>query len=115
MIQLFIIKFLHLTKKNTLSNSININLNKSFDLRYGENPHQDSSFYTDRDSSCWNQLSGKKLSYNNFFDMESSISIIKEFKVPCCCIIKHSNPCGFGTGNSLVESYKLAISSDPVS
>ena len=102
-------------KKNTLSNSININLNKSFDLRYGENPHQDSSFYTDRDSSCWNQLSGKKLSYNNFFDMESSISIIKEFKVPCCCIIKHSNPCGFSIGKNLIECFDRAVSCDPIS
>jgi len=103
------------TNKNSLPNSLNVNLNKTFDLRYGENPHQDSSFYTDKDSSCWNQLSGKKLSYNNFFDMESSISIVKEFKEACCCIIKHSNPCGFAIGKNLIECFEKAVSCDPIS
>jgi len=108
-------KFLEKDNKKSLSNSLNINLNKSFDLRYGENPHQQSSFYTDKISSCWKQLSGKKLSYNNFFDMESSISIIKIFKEHCCCIIKHSNPCGFSIGKNLVECFEKAVSCDPVS
>ena len=85
----------------TLPNSLNINLNKNFDLRYGENPHQSSSFYTDKDSSIFKQLSGKKLSYNNFFDIETSIRIVNEFDEICCCIIKHSNPCGFGIGNTI--------------
>jgi phosphoribosylaminoimidazolecarboxamide formyltransferase/IMP cyclohydrolase len=100
---------------NSLSNAININLNKSFDLRYGENPDQKASFYTDRTSSCWEQLSGKKLSYNNFFDMESAISIVKEFNETCCCIIKHANPCGFAIGENLLESFEKAVSCDPIS
>ncbi len=100
---------------NTLPNSLNINLNKNFDLRYGENPHQSSSFYTDKDSSIFKQLSGKKLSYNNFFDIETSIKIVNEFDEICCCIIKHSNPCGFAVGDSLVQSFKRAVSCDPIS
>ena len=100
---------------DSLPQSININLNKSFNLRYGENPDQKASFYTDRTSSCWKQLSGKKLSYNNFFDMESAISIVKEFDNTCCCIIKHANPCGFAIGASLSEAFKKAVSCDPVS
>ena len=99
---------------NSLSQSININLNKSFDLRYGENPDQKASFYTDR-SSCWEQLSGKKLSYNNFFDMESGISLVKQFNRTCCCIIKHANPCGFAIGRNLLESFEKAVSCDPIS
>ena len=99
---------------NSLSQSININLNKSFDLRYGENPDQKASFYTDR-SSCWEQLSGKKLSYNNFFDMESGISIVRQFNRTCCCIIKHANPCGFAIGRNLLESFEKAVSCDPIS
>ena len=98
-----------------LPNSLNINLNKSFDLRYGENPHQVSSFYTDKESSIFNQLSGKKLSYNNFFDIETSIRIVNEFNEICCCIIKHSNPCGFAIGDNLIQSFERAVSCDPVS
>jgi len=108
-------KFIEDKDSNSLSNSINIKLNKSFDLRYGENPHQEASFYTDKASSCWKQLSGKKLSYNNFFDMESSISIVKEFEEACCCIIKHSNPCGFSKGKNLIECFERAVSCDPIS
>ena len=100
---------------NSLPQSININLNKTFDLRYGENPDQKASFYTDRTSSCWEQLSGKKLSYNNFFDMESAISIVKQFNRTCCCIIKHANPCGFAIGDNLLESFNKAVSCDPIS
>ena len=98
-----------------LPNSLNINLNKNFDLRYGENPHQVSSFYTDKDTSIFNQLSGKKLSYNNFFDIETSIRIVNEFDEICCCIIKHSNPCGFAIGDNLIQSFERAVSCDPIS
>ena len=95
--------------------SLNINLTKSFNLRYGENPDQKASFYTDLTSSCFEQLSGKKLSYNNFFDMESAISIVNQFDKLCCCIVKHANPCGFATGNSLINVFEKAVSCDPVS
>ncbi len=108
-------KFLEQELVSSLPNSLNINLNKSFDLRYGENPHQEASYYTDKTSSCWQQLSGKKLSYNNFFDMESAISIIREFEEPCCSIIKHSNPCGFSIGKNLSECFERAVSCDPIS
>ena len=108
-------KFINSNKSNSLSNQLNINLNKDFDLRYGENPDQIASFYTDKKKSCWNQLSGKKLSYNNFFDIEASISIINQFSEMCCCIIKHSNPCGFSIGKNLLECFDRAVSCDPVS
>jgi phosphoribosylaminoimidazolecarboxamide formyltransferase / IMP cyclohydrolase len=98
-----------------LSDSLNINLSKDFDLRYGENPHQISSFYTDRSTSSFKQLSGKKLSYNNFFDIETSIRIVKDFKEKCCCIIKHSNPCGFSIGKNLVDCFESAVSCDSIS
>ena len=90
-------------------------MSKGFDLRYGENPYQMASFYTDRTTSSFKKLSGKKLSYNNFFDIETSIRIIKEFKENCCCIIKHSNPCGFSIGRNLVDCFESATSCDPVS
>ena len=73
-------------------------------LRYGENPHQKATFYYLKNKTpVINQLHGKKLSYNNYFDLESAITIVYEFEENACVIIKHANPCGFGisTNNSL--------------
>ena len=93
-----------------------INMHKNQDLRYGENPHQNSAFYVSENSKVlWSQIQGKKLSYNNYFDMESAISIVYEFEQISCAIIKHSNPCGFGHGESNLDAYKNAVSTDPVS
>ena len=61
------------------------------------------------------KFKGKKLSYNNYLDMESASSIAYEFNNLCCVIIKHSNPCGFGFGNNNFQAYKNAVSTDPVS
>ena len=58
---------------------------------------------------------GKQLSYNNYFDLESAIRIVLDFTEPSCSIIKHSNPCGFGTGDSLLSAYRYAVESDPIS
>jgi len=96
--------------------SLNINLNKNENLRYGENPHQKSTFYLpNKESKQWNQISGKKLSYNNYFDIEAAISIVYEFSDLSCSIIKHSNPCGFAFGNTPKEAYLRAVTVDPIS
>ena len=100
---------------NNLVNRLAINLDKNFDLRYGENPDQKASFYTNLTKSCFNQLSGKKLSYNNFFDMESAISMVTQFSETCCSIVKHANPCGFSTGKDLLDAFESAVSCDPIS
>ena len=96
--------------------SFSIHLDKDNDLRYGENPHQKSSFYLpDNESKQWKQISGKKLSYNNYFDIEAAISIVYEFSELSCSIIKHSNPCGFAFGSTPKEAYLRAVTVDPVS
>jgi phosphoribosylaminoimidazolecarboxamide formyltransferase/IMP cyclohydrolase len=93
-----------------------ISISKKESLRYGENPHQESAYYTAlNDDSIWNQIQGKNLSYNNYFDMECAINIVYDFKDTCCAIIKHSNPCGFGLGSNNLEAYNNAVSTDPVS
>jgi len=98
------------------SNTINLSLEKADDLRYGENPHQKAAFYLpDGKALPWTQLQGKALSYNNFADMESAISMALEFDEAACAIIKHANPCGFGVGESINEAYHRAVSTDPVS
>ena len=98
------------------TNDLVLNMQKNQDLRYGENPHQKSAFYIPENKKVlWNQIQGKKLSYNNYFDMESAISIVYEFDKASCAIIKHSNPCGFGHGDNNLEAYKNAVSTDPIS
>lgn len=94
----------------------NISSPLSQELRYGENPHQKAAVYGEQDSiiDCFH---GKQLSYNNFIDVDAALNIISSFSNdnPTCAIIKHTIPCGVGIGNSLVDAYKKAFSTDTVS
>ena len=90
-------------------------------LRYGENPHQSASLY----KSSMQQsgiphaklLQGKELSYNNINDADAALQLIKEFDedTPSVAIIKHANPCGVASGESLCEAYMKALSCDKTS
>ena len=85
-------------------------------LRYGENPHQDGAIYSKTFDTKIKQLWGKKLSYNNYNDLFSALSISKSFpKNIGTVIVKHANPCGVSINKDKVKSYKLALSSDPIS
>lgn len=89
-------------------------------LRYGENPHQQAAFYrepqlTEGGVAAAKQIWGKEMSYNNFLDTHSAFELVKEFREPAAVIIKHNNPCGVATGATLVEAYKKAKATDPVS
>ncbi|WP_122626809.1 bifunctional phosphoribosylaminoimidazolecarboxamide formyltransferase/IMP cyclohydrolase [Lucifera butyrica] len=90
------------------------------DLRYGENPHQQAAFYRDKYAPAHGiayakQLHGKELSFNNIVDVEAAYAIAAEFEQPAAAIIKHTNPCGTGTGASLDEAYAKAYEADSVS
>lgn len=95
----------------------NITLTKKQSLRYGENPHQKASFYTNtlQKNLPWECLHGKELSYNNILDMDAAIRSILEYKIPMCAIFKHTNPCGIAAGKSQVENLQNAMACDPVS
>ncbi len=85
-------------------------------LRYGENPHQEATWYSDPTSSFkMNQLQGKELSFNNLIDINAAVMISSEFKDPCCIIIKHTNPCGAATGSGPLDAFNKAKATDPVS
>ncbi|MEA5535947.1 bifunctional phosphoribosylaminoimidazolecarboxamide formyltransferase/IMP cyclohydrolase [Crocosphaera sp. XPORK-15E] len=90
-------------------------------LRYGENPHQNATWYqTGTIASGWTaatQLQGKELSYNNLVDLEAARRIIAEFdpKEPAAAVLKHTNPCGVAVGNSLAEAYEKAFNADSTS
>ena len=88
-------------------------------LRYGENPHQNSSIYinnyNDKDIGL-SQLSGKDLSYNNFNDIFAALEILSSLKKDSSTvIIKHANPCGVAKNKSPLISFKNAFDSDPIS
>ena len=89
-------------------------------LRYGENPHQASVFYSDLlfdgpSVSNAKQLQGKQLSYNNLLDFDAALAIVTEFKEPTAVIVKHNNPCGAASGNDILKAYELALRTDPQS
>ena len=88
-------------------------------LRYGENPHQESSIYVSdyNDKQLgFDQLHGKDLSYNNYNDMFASLDILNSLKNKFgTVIIKHANPCGVSENKNPLESFKNAYACDPIS
>ena len=85
-------------------------------LRYGENPHQESAIYTKNNNLKLKKLHGKSLSYNNYNDIFSALTISKSLpKNKGTVIVKHTNPCGVSILNDKVESYKSALACDPLS
>ncbi len=91
-------------------------------LRYGENPHQAATFYTDGSNrpgvATAEQLQGKELSYNNINDTDAAFELVSEFLPqdgPACAIIKHANPCGVARGATLKEAYQRAFDCDRTS
>ena len=85
-------------------------------LRYGENPHQKSAIYSKSNKLDIFQLSGKKLSFNNYNDIYSALNISKSLpKNNGTVIVKHANPCGVSINKDNLESYKEALACDPIS
>ncbi len=85
-------------------------------LRYGENPHQESALYSKNKNLNLNKIHGKQLSYNNYNDIFSALSISKSFpKNTGTVIIKHANPCGVSALKNNLESFKSALTCDPLS
>jgi phosphoribosylaminoimidazolecarboxamide formyltransferase/IMP cyclohydrolase len=85
-------------------------------LRYGENPHQQAGIYSKTQSLNIKQIHGKQLSYNNYNDIFSALTISKSLpKNLGTVIIKHANPCGVSISKDILKSYQLALACDPVS
>ena len=85
-------------------------------LRYGENPHQQGLFYGDL-TEVFDKLSGKALSYNNLVDVDAAIMLMREFRdaAPTFAVLKHTNPCGIATRDSVLDAWKAALAGDPIS
>ena len=88
-------------------------------LRYGENPHLKAEFYSDGNKipgvTTAEQIQGKDLSYNNINDTDAAFELVAEFNSPAVAVIKHANPCGVATGETLLDSYIKAVDCDSVS
>lgn len=107
-------------EKNKFPSSVTMHLEKKMKLRYGENPHQEGAFYVSSDIwepciSNSEQLQGKELSLNNIYDTDAALEAVKDFSETACVIVKHNNPCGVATDESVVEAFLKAKACDPVS
>jgi phosphoribosylaminoimidazolecarboxamide formyltransferase/IMP cyclohydrolase len=91
------------------------------ELRYGENAHQKAWLYKDADSreatiALTEVLHGKEMSYNNYVDGDGALEAVKDLSgKPGVAVIKHTNPCGYATGETLAEAFEAAWAGDPVS
>lgn len=97
-----------------------VTLERERGLAYGENPHQEAAYYSERGArshllSRVEQLSGRELSFNNLNDLSAARMLAEEFELPACVIVKHANPCGCAVAGTVEEAYERALASDPVS
>ncbi|HVE75221.1 MAG TPA: bifunctional phosphoribosylaminoimidazolecarboxamide formyltransferase/IMP cyclohydrolase, partial [Actinomycetota bacterium] len=78
-------------------------------------PHQEGAFYLGRGEPSFTQHSGKELSFTNILDFDAAWRLVMEFEEPAAVIVKHTNPCGVATGDSIEEAYMRALECDPLS
>ena len=98
--------------------ALRLNLPLKGTLRYGENPHQAAALYADgsgKGIANAKQLQGKELSFNNLVDLDACWELTCEFDETAVAIIKHTNPCGVATGDTVLKAYQSALAADPVS
>ncbi|MCW5548013.1 MAG: bifunctional phosphoribosylaminoimidazolecarboxamide formyltransferase/IMP cyclohydrolase [Opitutaceae bacterium] len=90
---------------------LSLNYKKAQTLRYGENPHQQAALYGTFHEH-FAQLQGKELSYNNILDITAATYLIGEFEKPTVAILKHTNPCGVASADTLEEAWEKAYATD---
>lgn len=91
--------------------TLSLSWKKAQSLRYGENPHQKAALYGTFHEH-FQQLQGKELSYNNILDITSATYLIGEFERPTLAILKHTNPCGVASADTLEEAWEQAFATD---
>ena len=99
-----------------LASYLHIDLQRLQLNRYGENPHQSGGLYGYvGEKPAFEVISGKEMSYNNWLDLDGAWSAAQDFPDPTVAIIKHANPCGIASADTILEAYEKALASDPVS
>ena len=91
--------------------TLTLTYKKAQSLRYGENPHQQAALYGTFHEH-FQQLQGKELSYNNLLDITSATYLIGEFERPTVAILKHTNPCGVASADTLLAAWDQAYATD---
>ena len=114
--------FNHVDQGERFPARVTLPMIKQADLRYGENPHQIAALYAQASGGVngvaqAHQVQGKELSYNNYNDADAALELVSEFRdgPPTVVIVKHANPCGVATGDTLIEAYQAAFACDTVS
>ncbi|CAN5401570.1 bifunctional phosphoribosylaminoimidazolecarboxamide formyltransferase/IMP cyclohydrolase [soil metagenome] len=114
--------FGHVDQGEHFPATVSVPMIKQAELRYGENPHQIAALYTQASGGVngiaqATQVQGKELSYNNYNDADAALELVAEFRhgPPTVVIVKHANPCGVATGDTLIEAYEAALACDSVS
>ena len=113
---------------NTAAPELSLSLPARQSLRYGENPHQNATWYSQPGAGlgAGEQLQGKELSYNNILDLEAALATVREFGYggqpaggnpfqPAAVVVKHTNPCGVATGTGSAHALERALDADRVS
>ncbi len=104
------------TEQSGLPPRLQLDLQLAQVNRYGENPHQQGGFYTyGGEQMPFAVLHGKEMSYNNWLDLDGSWQSAQDFPDPTVSIVKHGNPCGLASADTLAEAYEKALACDPVS
>ena len=88
-------------------------------LRYGENPHQQASYFGNIEE-LFIQKAGKELSFNNLVDVDAAMQLGAEFGINSegkvfFSIIKHTNVCGAAIRKTTKDAWKAALAGDPES
>lgn len=108
----------YLTEENhsAFPHQFNLKLEKMYDLRYGENPHQSAAAYglnkKPHGILAAKKHQGKLLSYNNIVDADAALSCVSEMLAPSCVIVKHANPCGVASANTIFKAVEGAYAAD---
>lgn len=100
-----------ISPRDAFSSRLEISSGLNYRMRYGENPHQAAALYG-ADPQFLKVLHGKELSYNNFLDTDVCLRAIRQFEEPTVLIVKHGNPCGIASADTLEEAYHKAFATD---
>ncbi len=106
--------------ESPLPDNLHLNLTKQAELRYGENPHQSAAVYQtigDHGPSIISatQHNGKGLSYNNILDLDAALTMVRLLPDPSVVVLKHNNPCGASSAQSIAMATRHAMEGDPIS
>ncbi|MFZ9945983.1 MAG: bifunctional phosphoribosylaminoimidazolecarboxamide formyltransferase/IMP cyclohydrolase [Vulcanococcus sp.] len=117
-----------LSQEEATAEQLTLSLPARQSLRYGENPHQNATWYAQPGAGlgAGEQLQGKELSYNNILDLEAALATVREFGYggqpaggnpfqPAAVVVKHTNPCGVATGHGSANALERALDADRVS